>query len=47
MGQFARQINSKWSLKSHIHLEISLRALSNLNLVYINSLNNFNQNITK
>ena len=43
-GQLARQINGKWSLKSPMHLEISLRALSNLNLVYINSLNNFNQN---
>lgn len=43
-GQLARQINGKWSLKSQIHLEISLRALSNLNLVYINSLNNFYQN---
>jgi len=44
MGQFARQVNSKWSLKSHIHLEISLRALSNLNLVYINALNNLKAN---
>lgn len=44
MGQFARQINSKWSLKSPIHLEISLRALSNLNLVYINALNNLKPN---
>jgi len=42
-GQFARLINRKWALKSPIHLEISLRALSNLNLVYINSLNNFKQ----
>ena len=44
MGQFARLINGKWALKSPIHLEISLRALSNLNSVYINSLNNFHQN---
>jgi hypothetical protein len=43
MGQFARLINGKWALKSPIHLEISLRALSNLNSVYINSLNNFKQ----
>ena len=44
MGQLARQINGKWALKSPMHLEISLRALSNLNSVYINSLNNFHQN---
>ena len=41
MGQFSRQINNEWSLKSQIHLEISLRALSNLNLVYVNFSNNF------
>ena len=35
-GQFARQSNSDWSLKSPIHREISLRALSYLNLGYIN-----------
>jgi len=45
MGQLARQINSKWSLKGPIHLEISLRALSNLNLVYINALNNLKPNL--
>ena len=44
MGIVARQINNKWSLKSPMHLEISLRALSNLNLVYVNSLNRFDQN---
>jgi len=44
MGQFSRQINNEWSLKSPIHLEISLRALSNLNLVYVNFSNNFIQN---
>ncbi|MDC1049481.1 hypothetical protein OAQ73_01650 [Candidatus Pelagibacter sp.] len=44
MGQFARQSNSKWSLKSPMHREISLRALSYLNLVYINFSNNFSQN---
>ena len=44
MGQFSRQTNSKWSLKSPIHLEISLRALSDLNLGYVNFANNFSQN---
>lgn len=44
MGQLSRQINSKWSLKSQIHREISLRAMSYLNLVYVNFSNNFSQN---
>jgi hypothetical protein len=44
MGQFSRQTNSKWSLKSPIHLEISLRALSELNIGYVNFANNFSLN---
>jgi len=44
MGQFSRQINNEWSLKSQMHLIIALRALSNLNLVYVNFSNNFIQN---
>ena len=43
-GQLARQVNNKWSLKSPMHLEISLKALSYLNLAYVNFSNNFSQN---
>ena len=47
LGQVSRQINNKWSLKSPMHREISLRALSNLNLAYINFSNNVSQNLKK
>ena len=36
-GLLARQTNSKWALKGAIHSKISFDALSNLNLIYINS----------
>ena len=38
MGLLARQTNAKWALKSPVHSKISFNALSNLNLIYINSI---------
>ena len=41
-GLLARQTNSKWALKGDIHSKISFDALSNLNLIYINSVKGVN-----
>lgn len=42
MGLLARQTNIKWASKGPIHYKISLDALSNLNLIYINSVKSIN-----
>ena len=45
-NQIARQTNSKWSMKSKNHLIIANEALTNLNIIYLNFINNI-QNSSK
>tara|TARA_B100000989_G_scaffold256598_1_gene205858 strand:- start:3565 stop:5919 length:2355 start_codon:yes stop_codon:yes gene_type:complete len=46
-NQLARQTNSKWSMKSKNHLIIANEALTNLNIIYLNFINNIQNYTTK